>query len=93
LSAKIREKIRECIARLSTAVSRGELSEVFRGFEEDLCEGAVRGLDIDQFRSYDEWVRWLLRSRLLGGLLLIELLIEAFSERWRLLNGCMRDLA
>jgi len=59
LSAKIREKIRECIARLSTAVSRGELSEVFRGFEEDLCEGAVRGLDIDQFRSYDEWVRWL----------------------------------
>jgi len=28
-------------------VSGGELSEAFRGFEEDLCEGAVRGLDID----------------------------------------------
>jgi hypothetical protein len=31
----------------------------FKGFERELCEGALRGLDVDQFASYDEWICWL----------------------------------
>jgi len=40
-------------------LNEGGLPEAFRGFEEELCDGAVRGLDVDQFASHDEWVRWL----------------------------------
>lgn len=52
-------KIEACIHRVSSAVARGEVPEVFRGFEEDLCEGAVRGLDVDQLGGFDEWIKWL----------------------------------
>jgi len=40
-------------------LSEGVLPEAFRGFEEELCDGAVRGLDVDQLAGYDEWARWL----------------------------------
>jgi hypothetical protein len=52
-------KVKECTCRVSNAVKRGELPVAFRGFEEELCEGAVRGLDVDQFANCDEWIRWL----------------------------------
>jgi hypothetical protein len=48
-----------CIHRISVAVEGGKLPIAFKGFEEELCEGALRGLDIDQFGSYDEWISWL----------------------------------
>ena len=40
-------------------MSEGALPEALRGFEEELCEGAVRGLDVDQFAGHDEWAHWL----------------------------------
>lgn len=52
-------KIKECTSRLSSAVSEGKLPDAFRGFEEDLCEGAVKGRDMDQFGNYSEWISWL----------------------------------
>jgi len=52
-------KIKECIGRLSTALGEGKLPDSFRRFKEDLCEGAVKGLDIKQFVDYSEWIEWL----------------------------------
>lgn len=56
MGSKIEEA---CISNVSTAVSGKKIPEAFRGFEEELCEGAVRGLDIEMFGSYSEWIRWL----------------------------------
>ena len=47
------------IVRVRNAIARGELLESFRGFEEELCDGAVRSLDVDQFADCDEWIGWL----------------------------------
>jgi hypothetical protein len=52
-------KIKVCTSRASSAVRQGELPGAFRGFEEDLCEGAVRGLNVDQLGGFDEWIKWL----------------------------------
>jgi hypothetical protein len=52
-------KIGACVQRVVKALDEGRLPEDFRGFEEELCEGAVRGLDVACFSSYDEWIRWL----------------------------------
>jgi len=52
-------KIKACIHRVYSALAQGEVSEAFRGFEEDLCEGAVRGLDVDQLGGINEWIKWL----------------------------------
>jgi len=53
------DKIKACTHRVSSALARGEVPEAFRGFEEDLCEGAVRGLDVDQLGGINNWVEWL----------------------------------
>jgi len=53
------DKIKACIHRVSSAIARGEIPEAFRGFEKDLCEGAVRGLDADQLGEINEWIKWL----------------------------------
>lgn len=52
-------KIKACVFEVSNAVNKGKLPEAFKGFEEELCEGAVRGLDIEVFSSYSKWVEWL----------------------------------
>jgi hypothetical protein len=52
-------RIRECINIIGGAIKRGVLSEAFKGFEKELCEGAVRGLDVDQFANCNEWISWL----------------------------------
>ena len=52
-------KIKTCTYRVSSAVTQGEVPESFMGFEKELCEGAVRGLDIDQLGGFDEWIKWL----------------------------------
>lgn len=52
-------KIKDCTSRASSAISQGKLPGAFKGFEEDLCEGAVRGLDVDQLGGLDEWIDWL----------------------------------
>jgi hypothetical protein len=52
-------KIKACISRVSSAIRQGELPGAFRGFEEDLCEGAVRGLDVDQLGGLDRYIEWL----------------------------------
>jgi len=49
-------RIKECIEKVSSAE---DIPEAFRHFEKDLCEGAVRGLDITHLGGLDEWVRWL----------------------------------
>jgi hypothetical protein len=60
LGAKMRaNNMIECFNIVKDAVDKGELSEAFKGFEKELCEGAVRGLDIDQFENYSEWISWL----------------------------------
>ncbi|MCC6005380.1 MAG: hypothetical protein LM590_13665, partial [Thermofilum sp.] len=53
------DKIKACTHRVSSAVARGEVPAAFGGFEEDLCEGAVRGLDVDQLGGINEWIKWL----------------------------------
>jgi hypothetical protein len=45
-------KIKARASRVSSAIRQGELPGAFRGFEEDLCEGAVRGLDVDQLEGF-----------------------------------------
>lgn len=52
-------ELRACVGTVASALNAGIIPESFRGFEEDLCEGAVRGLDIKQFSSIAEWVQWL----------------------------------
>jgi hypothetical protein len=52
-------RIKTCTSRVSSAIRQGELPGAFRGFEEDLCEGAVRGLDVDQLGGLDRWIEWL----------------------------------
>ncbi|MFP3320107.1 MAG: hypothetical protein RXO24_06060 [Acidilobus sp.] len=52
-------KIKDCTSRVSSAISQGKLPGAFKGFEEDLCEGAVRGLDVDQLGGLDKWIDWL----------------------------------
>ena len=49
----------ECVHKVRDAVSRGELLEAFRGFEEELCDGAIKGLDLGQFADCDDWITWL----------------------------------
>jgi len=51
--------IEEYIEIVKGAIGRGDLPSTFKGFERKLCEGAVRGLDITQFTSYNEWISWL----------------------------------
>ena len=57
--SSLSSKIKTCTHRVLSEIARGEISGAFKGFEEDLCEGAVRGLDVDQLGGLDEWVRWL----------------------------------
>ena len=52
-------EIKKCTYKIISALEKGELPEYFKGFEEKLCKGAVRGLDLHQFSSYDEWIRWM----------------------------------
>jgi hypothetical protein len=57
--AALSVKIKDCTSRASSAISQGKLPGAFKGFEEDLCEGAVRGLDVDQLGGLDRWIDWL----------------------------------
>lgn len=52
-------KINVCVHKISNCIDKKELPEAFRGFEEELCRGAIRGLDMHHFSGYDEWIRWL----------------------------------
>ncbi len=52
-------KIKDCTSRASSAIRQQKLPGAFKGFEEDLCEGAVRGLDVDQLGGLDGWIDWL----------------------------------
>ncbi|MFP3131113.1 MAG: hypothetical protein RXR51_06000 [Nitrososphaeria archaeon] len=49
-------KFSQCVRRIRSAISEGELPDSFKGSEEKLCEGAVRGLDVNQFSGYDDWI-------------------------------------
>lgn len=52
-------KIEVCTSRVSSAIRQDKLPGAFKGFEKDLCEGAVRGLDVDQLSGLDSWIDWL----------------------------------
>jgi hypothetical protein len=47
------------VRRIRSAISEGELPDSLKDFEKELCEGAVRGLDVNQFSGYDEWIAYL----------------------------------
>jgi hypothetical protein len=51
--------LKMCRLAVASAVSAGRLPRAFSGFEEKLCEGAVRGLDVNQFKDLGEWLSWL----------------------------------
>jgi hypothetical protein len=57
--AALSVKIKACISRVSSAIEQRKIPDAFKGFEEDLCEGAVRGLDVDQLGGLDRWIDWL----------------------------------
>jgi len=55
----VSSKFSQCVRRIRSAISEGELPDSFKEFEEELCEGAVRGLDVNQFSGYDNWIAYL----------------------------------
>ncbi|MFP3239929.1 MAG: hypothetical protein RXQ94_02225 [Caldivirga sp.] len=49
-----------CIESVLKAVSLNLLPQAFNGFEDEICEGAVRARDLEAFRGdYREWTKWL----------------------------------
>jgi hypothetical protein len=40
-------------------IKEGNLPPEFSNYEEEICNGAVRGLDISDFNSMKEWAEWL----------------------------------
>jgi len=54
-----RASARLCQDTLSRHIRGGALPSEYSAFVEEVCEGALRGLDVDQFRDLDEWARWL----------------------------------
>jgi hypothetical protein len=52
-------RIRTCVQYVSASVDSGKLPRAFKGFEEEVCEGAVRARDIEVFGDYSRWVEWL----------------------------------
>jgi len=56
LTFKLTERYIEII---KSAISKGRLPKTFEGLERELCEGAIRGLDVSQFMDHNEWISWL----------------------------------
>jgi hypothetical protein len=52
-------RIRACVQYVSAGIDSGKLPRTFKGFEEEVCEGAVRARDIEVFGDYSRWVEWL----------------------------------
>jgi hypothetical protein len=52
-------RIRACVQYVSAGIGSGKLPRAFKGFEEEVCEGAVRARDIEVFGDYSRWVEWL----------------------------------
>ncbi|MEM0463051.1 MAG: hypothetical protein QXO02_05790 [Thermofilaceae archaeon] len=48
-----------CENIIAEYVKSEKLPQEFLGFAEEICEGAVRGLDIHQFNNIEEWAEWL----------------------------------
>lgn len=40
-------------------IKKGLLPEECYAFVDEVCEGAVRGLDLEQFKNLEEWAEWL----------------------------------
>lgn len=51
--------IRICKLHVEKAISDGILPQDYRRYINDLCEGAVRGRDIESFPSIKDWIEWL----------------------------------
>jgi hypothetical protein len=52
-------EINICKKRVTAGINSKILPEAFRGFEEEICEGAVRARDVDVFGDYSRWIEWL----------------------------------
>ncbi len=52
-------RIKACVQYVSAGIDSGKLPRAFKGFEEEVCEGAVRARDIEVFGDYSRWVEWL----------------------------------
>ena len=48
-----------CMQKVKLAMEKGMLPQDYSSYVEDLCEGAVRGRDLESFSSIDEWIEWL----------------------------------
>jgi hypothetical protein len=52
-------RIKTCVQHVSAGIDSGKLPRAFKGFEEEVCEGAVRARDIEVFGDYSRWIEWL----------------------------------
>jgi hypothetical protein len=52
-------RIKTCVQYVSAGIESGKLPRAFKGFEEEVCEGAVRARDIEVFGDYSRWIEWL----------------------------------
>lgn len=52
-------RIKACVQYVSAGINSGKLPKAFKGFEEEVCEGAVRARDIEVFGDYSRWIEWL----------------------------------
>ena len=52
-------RIKTCVQYVSAGIDSGRLPRAFKGFEEEVCEGAVRARDIEVFGDYSRWIEWL----------------------------------
>jgi len=48
-----------CEQKVKLAVSGNRLPKEYSTYVEEVCEGAVRGRDVELFSSIDEWIDWL----------------------------------
>jgi hypothetical protein len=54
-----RRELSACAHAIKKAIEEGTVPEAFTGHEEELCEGALRGGDVDRLGGVDEWIKWL----------------------------------
>jgi hypothetical protein len=52
-------RIKTCAHYVSAGIDSGKLPKALKGFEEEVCEGAVRARDIEVFGDYSRWIEWL----------------------------------
>ena len=55
----VKVPLRDCKRAVGRAIAQGSLPRAFENYVNKLCEGAVRGRDLEAFKTLDEWIAWL----------------------------------